>query len=37
MGKGKSDYSDKHSEIENKLRKITLSVSDDISETIKWE
>lgn len=36
MSKGKSGYSNKHSEIENRLRKIILSVSDDISETIKW-
>lgn len=36
MSKGKPDYPNKHSEIENKLRKIILSVSDDISETVKW-
>jgi len=36
MSKGKSDYPDKHSEIENKLRRIILSVSDDIVETVKW-
>jgi hypothetical protein len=34
--KGKSTYSNKHSAIEDKLRKIILSVSDDISETVKW-
>ena len=36
MSKGKSDYPNKHSEIKNKLRRIILSVSDDISETVKW-
>ena len=36
MGKGKSAYSNKHGEIENRLKKIILSVSDDIVETVKW-
>ena len=36
MDKGKSIYLNKHSEIKKRLRKIILSVSDDISETVKW-